>query len=183
MSTRRRILPDGDFGISSMISTARTFLYGATRSATNRVTSSGVIESARHDERFGHLAGFLVGERDHGRVGDRRVREQERLQFGGGDLVALVLDQLLDPVDDPQRAVLLDAGDVAGVQPAVGVDRLRGRLRVVEVALHHLRAADQELARLARRRVLAGRDVDDPAFGVRYQAARSSRASARRARP
>ena len=26
MSTRRRILPDGDLGISSMISTARTFL-------------------------------------------------------------------------------------------------------------------------------------------------------------
>ena len=34
MSRRRRILPDSDFGISSMNSTARTFLWGATRSAT-----------------------------------------------------------------------------------------------------------------------------------------------------
>ena len=106
MSTRRRILPEGDFGISSTISTARTFLYGATRSATNRVTSSGVIGPLGTTNAFGHLAGLLVGDRDHGRVGDRRVREQQRLQFGGGDLVALVLDQLLDPVDDPQRAVL-----------------------------------------------------------------------------
>ena len=39
-SSLRRILPDADFGIASTNSTARTFLYGATRSATNAVTSA-----------------------------------------------------------------------------------------------------------------------------------------------
>src|SRR3712207_6940023 len=39
-SSRRRILPDGDRGIASTNSTARTFLYAATRWATNAVTSA-----------------------------------------------------------------------------------------------------------------------------------------------
>ena len=38
----RRIFPAADFGIASTNSTARTFLYGATRSATNAATSAAV---------------------------------------------------------------------------------------------------------------------------------------------
>jgi len=76
----------------------------------------GGDRSARHDECFGDLAGLLVGERNHRRVGDRGVRQQQCFQFGGGDRVALVLD----PVDDPKRAVLLDAGDVSGVRQPSG---------------------------------------------------------------
>ena len=41
-SRRRRIFPDADFGISSMNSTTRTFLCGATLAATNDMTSSSV---------------------------------------------------------------------------------------------------------------------------------------------
>jgi hypothetical protein len=39
------------------------------------------------------------------------VGEQEGLQFGGGHLEALVLDELLDPVDDEQPAVGVDMAD------------------------------------------------------------------------
>src|SRR5208282_4285839 len=39
--------------------------------------------------------------------------------------------------------------DVAGVEPALGVDRLRRLLRIVEVAAHHVVPADEHLARLA----------------------------------
>ena len=45
-----------------------------------------------------------------------------------------------------RRPVVVEAAEVAGVQPAVGVDRLGGRDRVVEVALHDAVAADQHLA-------------------------------------
>ena len=44
----------------------------------------------------------------------------------------------------------VDGRDVAGVQPAVGVEHLGGRVRAVQIALHDLRAADQQLAGLAR---------------------------------
>jgi hypothetical protein len=83
---------------------------------------------AGHDGRLGDLARLLVGDADHGGVGDRGVGEQHALQFGGGDLVALVLDELLDAVDDSHRALVIDARDVAGVQPAVGIDGARCRL-------------------------------------------------------
>ena len=92
--------------------------------------------------------------------------EQHRLELGRRHLVALVLDQLLDPVDDEPPAVLVDHADVAGVQPAVGVDEGVGLLLPAEVALHPLRAADPDLALLARADVLAGRDVDQPRLGA-----------------
>ena len=44
------------------------------------------------------------------------------------------------------RPAVVEAAEVAGVQPAVGVDRLGGGGRVVEVALHDAVAAHQDLA-------------------------------------
>ena len=65
---RRRILPDGDFGIASMNSSLRIFFS---------------------------------------------------LELGGRHLHALVLNQLLQPIDDEEVAVSVGVADVAGVQPAV----------------------------------------------------------------
>jgi hypothetical protein len=62
------------------------------------------------------------------------VREQQRLQLGGRDLQRVDLDELLDPVDDEDIAVLVDAPEVARVQPAVGVEDLGGRLGRGEVS-------------------------------------------------
>ena len=100
----------------------------------------------QHDEGGRDLAGLVVGEADHRGVGDLRVGEQQRLELGRRHLEALVLDELLEPVDDEQVPVGVDVADVAGVQPAVGVDRVGRGLRVVEVALHHLRTPDPDLA-------------------------------------
>src|SRR4029077_2666783 len=57
-------------------------------------------------------------------------------ELGPGDLEPLDLDQLLDPVDDEQVAFGVEAGDVAGVQPAARVDGRSSRGRVAEVAGH-----------------------------------------------
>ena len=50
-----------------------------------------------------------------------------------------------------QVALLVERADVAGVQPAVLVDRLAGGLGVVEVAEHHVVAAHQQLAAVVAR--------------------------------
>ena len=97
----------------------------------------------------GNLARFLIGQADHRGVGDVRMAEQDRLQFGRGDLESLVLDEFLEPVDHVQVAVGVDVPEVAGVQPPVGIDHGRRGLRVVEIALHHLRPAHPDLAVLA----------------------------------
>jgi len=97
---------------------------------------------------------------------NRRVLQEHRLDLRGRHLVALVFDELLDAIDEDDVAVGVGAADVARVQPAVGVDRARGRLGVVEVAAHHLRAAHAHLALLAWIELGAAAHVDQLALGV-----------------
>jgi hypothetical protein len=94
------------------------------------------------------------------------VLDEQRLELGGRHLVALVLDELLDAIDEHDVAVLVGAADVAGVQPAIGVDRPRGGLGVVEVAAHDLRAAHAHLAVLAGAELDAGGQFGDLALGA-----------------
>ena len=110
-SSRRRILPLADFGTASMNSTRRTRLYGAVRSATKARTSSSVavLPGARTTNAFGtssprsSYTPITAASATSGRG------EQHGLQLGRRHLVALVLDQLLDPVDDEPPAVVVDA--------------------------------------------------------------------------
>ena len=76
------------------------------------------------------------------------MAQQHRLELGRRHLVALVLDQLLEPVDDedepssstqPMSPVCSQPS--ASIVAAVASGSL-------EIALHHLRAANPELARL-----------------------------------
>src|SRR5438045_8871584 len=64
--------------------------------------------------------------------------------------------------------------DVAGMQPAVLVEDVRSGGRVIQVALHHLRAANQDLAVGLGAELFSSRDVDHLAFGPgNYRANRS----------
>ena len=105
--TRRRILPEGDFGICvDELHPAHLLVRRDPRGDEgHQLLGRGL--GLEDDERLRHLAGLLVGAGDDGGVGDRRVGEQHRLQLGRGDLVALVLDQLLEPVDHGEPAVLV----------------------------------------------------------------------------
>ena len=93
------------------------------------VLGRGVPALPQHDEGGRDLAGLVVGKPDDRGVRDIGMGEQQGLELGRRDLESLVLDQLLEPVDDVDVAVRVDLGDVARVQPAVGVDRRRRRRR------------------------------------------------------
>ena len=97
----------------------------------------------------------------------------------GATWIALVLDQLLDPVDDPVASRPRRRRDVAGVQPAVGVDR-RARSPPGCSGSPSSPAGRGSTARRARRSgtssPVAGSTM--PALGVRDADGRSSRASA-----
>jgi hypothetical protein len=125
----------------------------------------------RGDERLRHLAGLLVRAGDDRRVRHRRVLEDHGLELGGGDLEALVLDELLEAVDEVEPRVLVGVADVAGAQPPVVVERASRRLVVAEVPAHHLRAADPHLAVLARPELGAVEEVHDLALSARYRRA------------
>jgi hypothetical protein len=97
------------------------------------------------------------------------VGPEHRFKLGGSHLVRFVLDDLLHPVHDVQVAVGIGVADIAGVEPAVGLDGVGRRLGLVQVAEHHLGAAHQHLAGLARLDFLASRQVHDLALGARHQ--------------
>ena len=107
------------------------------------------LDLARHLE----VGQPLLGERDHVVLGERRAvprttyalptspsrssgtpttatsatpveRAQRLLDLGRVDVEAAGDVHVLEPVGDRQVAVLVERADVAGVQPAVGVDRL-----------------------------------------------------------
>ena len=56
------------------------------------------------------------------------------------------LELILQAAHDPELAAVFQVGDVAGAEEAVLRERLRGSLRVLVVAHHVHRAADQQFA-------------------------------------
>ncbi len=81
------------------------------------------------------------------------------------DVVAAGDDHVLLAVHDPEEAILIHAGDVARVQPALpqNFGRLIGTL---PVPLHHLRALECDLTCLARGQAFACLQVHDLGVGV-----------------
>ena len=130
----------------------------------------GIEHDQRRDERA------LIA--DGSGLADERDRLERRLEVGGADVLAAGRDdQLLLAVDDAQVAVVVELADVAGVQPAVGVERLGGLLRVVEVADEDVAAAADHLAVVAELHI-ATRDCG--ADGAGLDAARCPRHRPRR---
>lgn len=86
----------------------------------------GGVECVRitGDERNGDLAEAVVGGTHDRGVVDERRQSQHHLDVVGQDLVAAAVDDVADAALDPDEAVVVDAGDVAGADEAVGVERL-----------------------------------------------------------
>ena len=102
---------------------------------------------------------------------DQGVGAQPVLEHGRGDVLAAGGDQdLLLAAGDPDEALVVDLAEVAGVEPAVGVERLGGRRVVVPVAGEDLAAPEQQLA-----------VVGDPDRGAGQRAADGADLLARRA--
>ena len=83
---------------------------------------------------------------------------QARLDLRRCDVLAAALDHVLQASLDADVAALVHRREIAGVQPALGVDGAGGLLRQVVVAPRHARAAQAQLAGLG-----------DPHLGVRQR--------------
>ena len=79
---------------------------------------------------------------------------EHRFDLGRVHVLAAGDDHVLDPVDDEQVAVGVDVAAVAGMQPAVGGEQLRGLLGQPEVAGGVLGGAGPHLSRRRRRHLL-----------------------------
>ncbi|MDA9050663.1 hypothetical protein N9K35_06915 [Pseudomonadales bacterium] len=62
--------------------------------------------------------------------------------------------------------MLIDYGNVAGMQPAVSVNGFRSGFGVIQIPRHDLRATHPELAAAANGLIFTRIRVDDAAFGI-----------------
>src|SRR5919112_588791 len=100
------------------------------------------------DEGLDRLAAVLVGDADRDGLGHVGVLEEDLFDLARVDVVAGGHDHVLLPVDDVEVAALVHLRDVARVEPAVP-QRLCRLIGHAPVALHDLRAPDDQLPRLA----------------------------------
>src|SRR5580765_43057 len=89
-------------------------LVGVERDQGHRIRSTVAVDHHLADERVGLQEILDVLRRD--------------IHAAGGD------DEVLLPVGDEQKAVLVDPSDVAAVEPSVGLEDLASRLRLLEIA-------------------------------------------------
>ena len=104
----------------------------------------------RHHERAHALAGARIGCGDDRDVDDRGVLVERFLDLQRRDVLGVADDDVLDPTGHAHVAVGVDDPEVAGAEPAVGVER-GGVERGVDVPEEALRTAEPELALLAGR--------------------------------
>ena len=116
---------------------------------------------AQLDEGRRHFRVARVGRAHDLRDLDVRVREEERLHLGGGDVLAADLEHVLEAADERDAAVLVEAAEVARVEPALVVDRERRVLGVLVVADEAHRPAHQDLPVGAGGKVGARLGLDD----------------------
>ena len=114
----------GSRGISSMksIDCGQLELGEACRRQNARSSSAelvaGVDAVGRLDDRLDLLAPVVVGDAEHGDVGDLRVREQHALDLGRVDVHAARDDHVGLAVAEEQVAVLVEVADVADGEEA-----------------------------------------------------------------
>ncbi|SKU05069.1 Uncharacterised protein [Mycobacteroides abscessus subsp. abscessus] len=101
------------------------------------------------DVRLADLAEPCVGYPDDGDIGHTVEAHQHLFDLGGVHVESAADVHVLEPVGDGQVSACVELADVTGVQPAVVVDGLGGGLRIVEVTLHHVGAAQQHFSLVA----------------------------------
>ena len=88
---------------------------------------------------------FVVGLGDDRGLHDLRMPVQHLLDLDRGNVLAAGDDDVLRAVLDLDIAVGVHDREVAGMEPAAG-ERLPGRFRVLQIALHDRVAAQQQFA-------------------------------------
>ena len=142
--------------------------FTASTISCTRACFCSSVSAARHVRIERHERGHeRAPVADHDRVRDLGVRLEVVLEVRGRDVLAARRDEdVLLAVGDRDEAVVVDLGDVARVEPAVGVEHLARRRFVLEIAGEDGRAADQELAVVAEAKLGSGQRRPDGAEAV-----------------
>ena len=110
---------------------------------SSSVASLSGAEANPGDDDF---AEAFVGNADDLHLADLGVRVEKLLDLAGIDVFAAANDHVARAAGDVEASVFAHHAQVAGVQPAVGLDHLRGSFGIAVIALHHRVAANADFA-------------------------------------
>ena len=105
----------------------------------------------QHHARTPYLAHTRVGYTDYRHLGNARMLHQAGFYLSRVTVETTDDKHVFKPVGDAQIARGILLAYIPGVQPAFTVDGLSDSLRVFKVALHHMKTAQADLPRAARR--------------------------------
>src|SRR5216684_4343015 len=109
----------------------------------------GAGSLVKYDRQAHLLAEPLIGDREGSNAGHGGMAHREVLDPGRVDVVAAADDQILLAADDFEAALFVEPPEIARHEPAAAVERILGRLLVVEIAEHQAGAATADFADLA----------------------------------
>ena len=75
----------------------------------------------RHHDSATTLAQPLVGIGHNGNLADGGMLVEKRLDLHDRNILAAANDHVLRPAGDPDVALIIDLGEVAGVEPSLGI--------------------------------------------------------------
>src|SRR3982074_3197462 len=94
------------------------------------------------------------------------MSKQDSFEFCGRDLEAFVFDQLFRAIDDEKMRVVVPVTNIASMQPAIGINGMRGCFGTVQISLHNLWTTDADFAFLIWSESLAAFKTNDLAFCI-----------------
>ncbi len=92
-----------------------------------------------------HLFIALDRTADDRALNDGIMGSEHGLDLGGINVEAGADDHFLGAADDV-KTIALEAGEISGIEPAVGIDGLGGEVRRAVIAAHHVGSADVQFA-------------------------------------
>src|SRR2546423_13467978 len=130
------------------------------------IVRGNFVAPANDDKAFGQFTGFVIRYANDSGVQDSRVLQEQRLQLGGGNAKALVLDHLFLAIYDIGEAIGIHVTNITCIEPAIaqGASSL---LRGLPIALHDLGASNDELSVFSNRQLtLTCLNIDDFLLGI-----------------
>src|SRR6266700_3524418 len=115
----------------------------------------------RPNKRRYDFAPSLIRQSDDGDVADLGMAEQQLLELARIDVFATANDHILQSSLDRAVAPCIHRSEIAGVQPALGINGSPGGGFILEVTVHDVIATRAYLTDLADRNGLSGFRVDD----------------------
>ena len=137
---RRQRVQHDDFG--------RALVGGELRRDMGHQVLRGGARALQQLHEGHHLFIALDRAADHRALHDGIVGGEHRLDLGRIDVEAGADDHLLGAADDVET-IALEAREIAGIEPAVGIDRFGGEVGRAVIAAHHVGPADMQFADLA----------------------------------